>query len=298
MSEDFYGLRTRSIGNKLLRLDYLLDAGPRIVRLILGQSGENWMAELPNNVVQTEYGAYHFYGGHRLWHSPEAMPRTYFPDNQAVIVEELAGGVRLLQPTAEPHTGIRKSIEVRLQSDRAALTILHRLQNEGTQDVEFAPWAITQLKQGGIAILPQTLGSLDPAGLLPNRHVVLWPYTRVHDPRLELHDDLVLIRAQPLQPPCKIGYFNRRGWVGYLQNGAFFVKRFQARLDRAHPDYGCNAEVYCNDQFIELETLGPLAQLQPGDSTTAEETWEFFTDLGAPQTMEAVRSLVGKMRLD
>jgi hypothetical protein len=297
MSDEFHGLRTRSIGNKYLRLDYLVDAGPRIVRLALAGSTENWMAELPKNLVQTPYGEYRFYGGHRLWHSPEAMPRTYYPDNQPVVVEDLSDGVRLLQPAAEPHTGIRKSIEVRLQSDRAALTLVHRLQNEGTQTVEFAPWAITQLKQGGIAILPQTVGPLDEAGLLPNRQLVLWPYTRVHDPRLELHDDLVLIRTQPLMPPCKIGYFDRDGWIGYAQNDALLIKRFAAQLDRVHPDYGCNAEVYCNDQFIELETLGPLAQLQPGGSTTAQETWEFYTDLGAPQTMEDVRSMVGRLRL-
>ena len=298
MSEDFYGLRTRSIGNKFLHLDYLTDAGPRIVRLMLGESNENWMAELPNNVVETEFGAFHFYGGHRLWHSPEELPRTYFPDSQAVVVETLSDGVRLVQPIAEPHTGIRKSIEIHLHSDRAALTLVHRLQNEGKQAVEFAPWAITQLKQGGIAILPQNLGPVDKTGLLPNRQLVIWPYTRLHDPRLELQDDLVLIRALPLTPPCKIGYFNRRGWAGYLQSGTLLLKHFAVQSASAYPDHGCNVEVYCNDQFIEVETLGPLAKLLPGDSTTEEETWDFHTGLGGAQTIEAVRSLVGKLHLE
>jgi hypothetical protein len=224
------------------------------------------------------------------------MPRTYFPDNQAVVVEELEHGVRLVQPT-ESNTGIRKSMQIQLQGDRAALTILHRLQNEGTKTVEFAPWAITQLKLGGIAILPQAIGPVDVPGLLPNRQLVLWPYTRLRDPRLELHDDLILMRGQALVPACKIGCFVRRGWVGYFWNGTLFVKRFQARLDELHPDYGCNAEVYCNDQFIEVETLGSLAVLKPGDATTAEETWEFYTDLGAPQSVEEVRSIVGRLQL-
>ena len=297
MSEDFYGLRTRTIGTKYLRLEYLAEAGPRIVRLILEGSNENMLAELPNNVVQTPFGVFHFYGGHRLWHAPEAMPRTYFPDSNGVIVEDLTDGVRLVQPTAEPHTGIRKSIEIHLHSDRAALTLVHRLQNEGTQSVEFAPWAITQMKQGGVAILPQTVGPVDTIGLLPNRQLVLWPYTSWHDPRLGLKDDLVLIDAQPKLPPCKIGYLNRRGWIGYLRKGMLFVKRFDAQLDRAHPDYGCNAETYCNDQFIELETLGPLAKLQPGDSTTSKETWEFYTGLGESQTIEAVRSHLDRLNL-
>ncbi|HEX7588063.1 MAG TPA: hypothetical protein VF478_07100 [Anaerolineae bacterium] len=297
MSADFYGLPTRTIGTKYLHIDYLAEAGPRIVRLVLEGSNENLMAELPNNVVQTPFGVFHFYGGHRLWHSPEEMPRTYFPDSNGVIVEDLTDGVRLVQPTAEPHTGMRKSIEIHLHSDHAALTLVHRLQNEGTQTVEFAPWAITQVKQGGVAILPQTVGPVDTAGLLANRHLVLWPYTSWHDPRLELNDDLILIDAQPKLPPCKIGYLNRHGWMGYLRKGMLFVKRFEAQLDRAHPDYGCNAEIYCNDQFIELETLGPLVKLQPGDSTTSKETWEFYTGLGESQTIEAVRSHLDRLKL-
>jgi len=296
MSNDFYGMATRTLGNQFLRLDYLADAGPRIVRLFLAGSNENWMAELPDNIVQTPYGEYHFYGGHRLWHSPEAMPRTYFPDNRGVVIEELADGIRLVQPT-ESHTGIRKSIEIHLHGDRAALTLRHRLENEGTQTVEFAPWAITQMIQGGVAILPQQIGPLDQTALLPNRHLVLWPYTRVHDPRLELHDDIVLVHGQPQLPPCKIGYLNRRGWLGYWRNGALFVKRFKPQPDQAHPDFGCNAEVYCNDQFIELETIGPLARLEPGDSTTAEETWELYADLGAPQTIGAVQSVLSRLHL-
>ena len=54
----------------------------------------------------------------------------------------------------------------------------------------------------------------------------------------------------------KLGYFNRHGWMGYWLDGTFFVKRFDASVDpNRHPDGGCNVESYCNDKFIELETL-------------------------------------------
>jgi hypothetical protein len=68
--------------------------------------------------------------------------------------------------------------------------------------------------------------------------------------------------------------------MGYWMDDVFFVKRFDASTDpKRYPDGGCNVESYCNDQFIELETLGPLTKLEPGDSIFHMETWEVYTEL-------------------
>jgi hypothetical protein len=293
---DFHGLATRIIGNQYLRLEFLTEAGPRIVRLFVAESDENQLAELPDFKWETSYGEYFVHGGHRLWHAPEAYPRSYMPDDNGLAVQETAAGVRLCQPT-EVGTGIRKSIEVRLHADKPALTLIHELQNDGQWPVELAPWAITQLRLGGVAVLPQQVEPLDKDGLLPNRHLVLWPYTHWHDPRLQVQDDYLLIQAQVQPDPCKIGYFNRWGWVGYLRQGIFFCKRFEPQADQPHPDWGCNVEVYCNDRFLELETLAPLCRLEPGQSTTHVETWVVYTGLDVTQTLEGVQALVRTLNL-
>ncbi len=98
--------------------------------------------------------------------------------------------------------------------------------------MELAPWAITQLRLGGVAFFPQTVGKLDGPGLLPNRNLVLWPYTRLADPRLSLNDDLHLIHANPDPHAVKIGYLNRAGWAAYLSGGVLFVKRWKAAARR------------------------------------------------------------------
>ena len=293
---DFHGLATRIIGNQYLRLEFLAEAGPRIVRLFVAESDENQLAEMPDVKWETPYGEYFVRGGHRLWHAPEAYPRSYIPDNSGLVVQETAAGVRLCQP-AEADTGIRKSIEVRLHADKPALTLVHELRNDGLWPVELAPWAITQLRLGGVAVLPQQVEPLDKDGLLPNRHLVLWPYTHWHDPRLQVGDEYLLIQAQPQPDPCKVGCFNRRGWAGYLRQGVFFCKRFEPLADQPHPDLGCNVEVYCNHRFVELETLAPLCRLEPGQSTTHVETWEFYTGLDVPQTLEGVQALVRTLNL-
>jgi len=37
---------------------------------------------------------------------------------------------------------------------------------------------------------------------------------------------------------------------------------------------GSNVETYVHDLYLELETLGKLTWLNPGESVTFEETWE------------------------
>jgi hypothetical protein len=287
---NFYGLPTRIVGNEHLRLEFLAEAGPRLVRLSLANSGDNLLAEAPDFRLDTPYGEFHFHGGHRLWHAPEAMPRTYLPDDAGLEVESLPDGARLVQP-APALTGIRKQIDIHLHDDRPAVTIEHTLKNESVWPLTLAPWALTQMRLGGWAILPLPSQPMDSGGFLPNRNLSLWPYTRLGDPRLHLRDDAVLLQAQPALPPCKIGALNRAGWLGYLNEGVLFRKRFTPQPAEPHPDFGCNSELFCNDLFLELETIGPLRQLAPGQSAQHIEEWEVFTGLATPRSVDEVAEI-------
>ncbi len=293
---DYYGLPTRTIENDHLLVEYLAHDGLRLVRLIVKNSAsrDNLLAETPHSSWQTAHGEYFLRGGHRLWHAPEAMPRSYVPDGGGLDVKTLPDGVWLGQSTEAP-TGIRKSMEVRLSPGRPALRVKHVLRNEGLWLVELAPWAITQVALGGVAVLPQAAGPIDAAGLLPNRQFALWSYTQTSDKRLELHDDFCLVHGRPQLPPCKIGYQNRQGWAGYLRQDVFFVKRFAPQAELPHPDFGCNVEVYVNDLSLELETIGPLKCLAPGQSVAHVEQWEFFTGVQAGPTLDEIRALANTL---
>ncbi len=290
---DFYGLPTETIGNDHIRVEYLAAAGLRVVRLFVANSAcsENFLAETPAVSWDTPYGPYFLRGGHRLWHAPEGVPRSSLPEPRDLDIEAFSDGVRLSQP-AEPETGIHKELELRLDGDRPVLTVKHRLCNDGMWPVELAPWAISQLALGGVAILPQPTGPIDPHGLRPNRQMVLWPYTTLTDPRLELHDDYWLVHGRPQRPPCKIGYLNRHGWVAYLRNGLLLIKRFRPDEDLPHPDSGCNVEIHCGDTCLEMETLAPLYNLAPGQSATHVEQWEFFSGVDSPATHDGIRSVL------
>lgn len=286
---DFNGWQTLVLENQFVHLETLVTS-PRIVRFNL-QGKPNMFADLGNDSIPTPYGDFYFRGGHRLWHSPEAMPRTYIPDNEGAQFTLTPHALRLDQP-AEPWTQIAKSLEIRLDPAQARVVIQHELRNDGPWAVTLAPWALTMFRQGGVAIFPQPVGNLDPSGLLPNRQVSLWPYTKVADPRLLLRDDFILLRAAPNLPPVKIGYFNPAGWQAYYLDGVLFVKRSTPLPAATFPDGGCNTESYCNHQFIELESLGPLSVLQPGQTATHTENWEIYTDLDQPFLSAEIQALL------
>ncbi|MGB8215336.1 MAG: hypothetical protein WCE68_17440 [Anaerolineales bacterium] len=271
---DFHGLPTGILENIRLRLAYLKTAGPRILWFSL-QGGPNLLAEVPESALETRLGVYHFRGGHRLWCAPESIPDTYAPDNEGLEVEEFQGGVRLCG-APETATGIIKTIEIQLSAGRAAVRLRHEIRNTGRRAVHLAPWTLTMLRTGGTAILPQPGGNDGALGLLPNRILSLWPYASINDPRLVLRDDFILIHASAIPPHFKIGYYDPSGRLDYWLDGVLFRKTFDIIAGATYPDGGCNAEIYCDDNVIELESLGALTTIEPGYSAVFNETWELF----------------------
>jgi hypothetical protein len=269
---DFHDEPTGILKNAFLQLEYL-QYSPRIVRLI--PTGKpNLFVDLGKSSLATPNGDFYFRGGHRLWHAPENFPRTYIPDTSGATLGSIPNGVRITQPT-ETETRIQKSIEITLDPRASKVTVRHGLRNEGSAPVELAPWALSMMRLGGLALIPQAAG--DESAKLPNRNLVLWPYSTVNDPRLDLRDDFVLVKASAKLPALKLGCWTPQNWIAYWLDGVLFVKRFETVAAASkYPDFGCNVEIYCNDKFIELETLGPLVELKPGDSTTHVETWEIM----------------------
>ena len=289
---DFHGLATAVLENEHLRLEYLTTAGPRIVGLSYHGS-PNLLADVFDMSSDTPLGKYHFLGGHRLWSSPESFEKTYIPDMSGVQVMASPNGVKLTAQS-EAVSGIRKSLQLELEAGRPAVRLVHTILNENPVPIMLAPWAISMFKQGGTLLLPQPAGNADPQGLLPNRFLSLWPYTRLNDARLVLRDDFILLHAAAALPPVKVGYASTAGWMAYWRNGILFRKSFDLHPGATYPDGGCNAETYCGDRFVELETLGPLVSLASGMATQLTETWEMFDGLEVPFIPTEIKELLQK----
>lgn len=227
---------------------------------------------------------WHVYGGHRLWHAPEHPVRTYLPDN-APIEWHWDGQLLLRQPT-EPQTGIQKEIVLTPNAD--TIRMCHRLINHNLWEVRLAAWALSVMRPGGVALIPQEPYRPHPDALLPVRSVALWAYTDMSDPRLQWGKHLIQVRQHPHAPaPLKIGVSNTRGWAAYWWGETLFVKRYPHTPDADYPDLGCNTEVFTNATMLELETLSPLTTVPPEGVLEHTEQWSLHR-VGALPAEEAV----------
>jgi hypothetical protein len=257
------------------------DVGPRVLHYGLN-GAQNVLGECPETSVRTEWGEWKPWGGHRLWTAPEASPRSYHPDNDAVAAEAVGErGVRL-SPPAEARAGVQKELTVELDAAGAGVTLRHRVTNRGAWRVELAAWALTIMRDGGEVFIPQEPYGPHPEHLLPARPLVLWPYTDMSDPRLRFGRRLVRVRSDAgLPAPQKLGVANKLGWAAYVSGGTLFVKRFGYEEGARYPDLGCNNEVFTAGSFIELESLSKLVGLEPGESIEHVERWSLFEDFMA-----------------
>lgn len=272
-----HGLDCLVLKNDHLEIWVAKDIGPRIL-VLRTVGGENLLAELPHHSTDHPRGKFHFRGGHRLWHAPESRIRTYIPDNEPPQIEQTANMLHLIQAT-EPETGIQKAMKITL--DGNGVRVEHFLTNRGLWPVTLAPWALTMLAPGGTAVFPETSRHADPDGLLPNRHLVLWPYARFSDPRLKFYEHTMMVNVDPNnEKPFKFGYANTTGWQAYYRRDlqTWFVKNQVHDRHATYPDMGCSAECYCCADFVELETLGPIAPIEPGATVTHVESWYVWKD--------------------
>jgi hypothetical protein len=295
-TSEFAGNDCVKMDNEALALWITRSVGPRIIGLAL-QGGENLFAVLPNDKAECPgLGTFSFRGGHRLWCAPESFHTTYIPDDDPISIEEVPDGLLVTQPT-QARTGIQKSMRITMPGYGARVVVDHMLLNRGNEPVELAPWAITQLKPGGVGILPQATGPVDEDGLLPNRQITLWPYTLIGSPYITWGDRYLFVQATMQSGALKVGFPNTVGWLGYALDGILFVKHAEYRPRAHYYDRHSSSECYCNPRFLELETLGPRTTLAPGEGTTHRETWTVHSEVQVESDELAMQALIERIGL-
>lgn len=253
------------------------EVGPRVIRF--GKvGGQNLLKEYKEQLGLVGGKDWNIFGGHRLWHAPEAKPRTYYPDNEPVPYKWDGKTLKLMQ-NVEPTTGIAKEIEISFDKTANHVKLLHRLINRNYFEIEAAAWCLSVMAQKGRAIIPNEPFKAHSDYLLPARPMVLWHYTNMADKRWLWGTKYFQLRQDPKATnPQKVGVFNAQGWAAYYLNKQIFLKRYKS-VCKPYADLGCNTEIFTNADMLELETLGPLVKLSAnGGKTEHTEHW-FIYDL-------------------
>ena len=268
------------ITNGIIEAYVTVDIGPRIIRF--GYTGgknilcSNRKAFGPKDdkVFTDYYGEgkhWENLAGHRIWTSPERYPETYYPDLEAVAYEKTEYGA-VFTPNPEKENGVAKSLEIKMDSDDTNMQITMRVQNISDKPKDFAVWGLSVSEKGGTLVIPM---NENDTGLLPNRIVSVWPYTDMSNDRIYFGDRYVTLRQdEKYTKPIKLGFDLNCGTVYYCLGDDIFRKSYDTNHPSGkYPDGGCSFETYTNENMIEVESLGELKTVAPGETSSLTESW-------------------------
>ena len=289
--------RCISMSNGCIELLATIDIGPRIIRFSKA-GGENIMfenesfsinqdenKELFAKAFGSDLGTWRIYGGHRLWASPELMPRTYYPDNEPVDYK-IVGNKLTLTPPPQRYTQHQMQIVIVMDETEPKVDLYHTITNIGPWGQKFAPWCLSVLTQNGIEVVPVP----DRAtGLLHNRKITFWDYTKMNDPRVSWGDKYILLKQDPeAERAFKIGLDSQHGWAAYFVHDDLFIKKFDIIDGAEYPDDGMSFETYTNNHFMEMESIGEYKTVETNESISHHESWELAADVKFPGEDESL----------
>jgi hypothetical protein len=265
--------RNLRLANGHLELLVTLEVGPRILEFRTA-GGENVFKTYEEQLGCRSESEWMIRGGHRFWIAPEDSLRTYHADNFSVEhrVNETTGEM-VFDSVQEEGGRIHKSLGVTVDANAPVVKVRHTARNIDSQPLEFSVWALSVMAPGGIEVIPQPALGEHPRDFLPNRGMVIWPYTDLSDPRWHFGRSVFTLRQSEGFAPTKIGLPHRDHWIAYVVGDSVFLKTFEFLEGEPYPDGGCNFETFTNSEMLEIESLSPLRTLAPGEEITHTEYW-------------------------
>lgn len=260
------------VTNGEIELIVTTDIGPRVMRLgFVG--GRNVFKEFKDQLGKSREKDWQLRGGHRIWVAPEMVPESYAPDNVPVQASVQGDTITLTEPVEA--VGFQKQMTIQMAPTGASVKVTHRIRNANKTSKHIAVWSMSMMAQGGMAI-----SGFPPRGshdqfLQPTNPLTMWAYTDFSDTRWKFTKKYITLRQDPKNSESeKTGLYNANTFGAYLLGTDLFVKRYKAEKPPEHyPDFGCSYEMFTNNEFLEIETLGPLQDVAPQQQIEHVEQW-------------------------
>ena len=156
--------------------------------------------------------------------------------------------------------------------------ITHLLTNVSGGTLNISPWVLSVMAPGGVALIPQPPLDLHPTEFpegreikaedLPNRDLVLWPFTDLTDGRYAFSKNFLRVTYLPERPATKLGMKLRRAGSRTTTAGTFL--RSISRMTRRSHIRIAGATLRFSPMWrsSRLESLAPSAPLAPGAVAT------------------------------
>ncbi len=241
------------------------------------------------------------WGGDKTWLAPQNRWTDGVPfidlDSGAYTLA-IDHGTRKITMTSPRcrETGIQIERTLRIGEQPGSWTMSHKLSNRSDGTATWAPWDVAMLLRPATVYMSTRAGSNFPQGLrtFENEGVS----AAVRDKVVSFADGLVIITCRDAVR-FKYGVDAEIGAVlaviGDEDKGQIGLRKSVPVYDSKPYADGCVVEAFNSPDYpyFELELLGPLVTLAPGESFTLKESAQVFDIAKALPAPGAVRHLLG-----
>ncbi len=271
----FFGRPAYQLSNKHLSLTVVPALSGRVMELLFRKQNLFWINEplLKSKFGgDPAFGGWKNWGGYKTWLAPQS--RWPNPDAQSDDMDNVqwtvigqtdsavATSLHLRGPII-PWGGVRLGRQITLRAGEKKVAVRESIHNASDKPQTWAAWAVAQFPAPGWATYPSE-GARKTLALTP-------PKFRRN--RLHFKGD----------SKWKVGTLTKEGWGEYQAKdwAKSFRASFAPHADLPHPD-DCNLETWSNTDpaYMELEWLGPLVALRPGESWVFETEWLIDSSIG------------------
>ena len=237
--------------------------GVNAIYLEDGQDGWEWDGENRTNLT-----------GGRCDIGPEKL----IPKRDALWLgpweaEIIGPGKARMTSVEDTATGVQLVRNFELDPDRARLTFTQTMRNVSDRVTRWCHWSRTFATGHGICIVP-----LDDRTKFPDSYIMYGPGHAMNfkpgDPNIYREGDFLVVKDTPFRP--KLGMDSMVGWFAYLTtNDLLFLKEYQTFPGRVYNEMaGLTISIWYKDDVVcELEPIGPMEELDPGESASFTEVW-------------------------
>jgi hypothetical protein len=219
----------------------------------------------------------HSYWGIRTWfQEPIEDKRSFAPAASPAEAEMGKDGIIL---RGAPTLGLELIMDIRLDPEKPLLTIRHGFKNLATEKRRISIWIINAFPRQGIGVAPWSECSTF-------RRYQIWPFTDPDETCISFSKKMIKVNfAGQISSPkgfLKIGTVAESGIVAYWNwtTGTFLKSCVGYESAASYPEPGSNTILFSisnNSEcpsFSELEHVGPLKEVAPGDTTWLEQKLE------------------------
>jgi hypothetical protein len=205
-------------------------------------------------------------------------PENLIPKRNALWLgpwgaEILGPGKARMTSVRDEATGTQLIRDFELDDNSSRLSVAQTITNISDDVTRWCHWSRTFSTGHGICVVP-----IDDRTKFPEGYIMYGPGRvmdyRPGDPSIIRDGEYLVVRDTPLRP--KLGMDSYVGWFAYLTtDDLLFVKQYPTFPDRVYNEMaGLTISIwYKEDQMCELEPIGPMEELNPGESASFTETW-------------------------